>query len=155
GGLGDAAAFSFHPRKSITTGEGGMVTTSDSALAARAEVLRNHGAEVPEEVRHRGPRPHEMPDFAELGFNYRMSDLQAALGLVQLGKLDDFIAERARWADWYGEQLAGIGWLEPPAVAEGYTHGWQSYVTVVAEDAPRGRDEIMDALAEQGISTRP
>ena len=101
GGLGDVACFSFHPRKSITTGEGGMLVTTDADLAGRAEQLRNHGAAVPEEVRHHGPAPFLLPDFDELGFNYRMTDLQAAVGLVQLSKLDGFIDERAQWAKWY------------------------------------------------------
>ncbi|MGH6959027.1 MAG: DegT/DnrJ/EryC1/StrS family aminotransferase, partial [Dongiaceae bacterium] len=82
GTLGLAAAFSFHPRKSITTGEGGMVTTLDERLARRATMLRNHGAEIPEEVRHAAPKPYVLSDFHLLGFNYRMTDLQGAVGLV-------------------------------------------------------------------------
>ena len=85
GGLGDAAAFSFHPRKSITTGEGGMVTTNDSALAEHARMLRNHGGSIAEEDRHLGPQPYLLPAFNEVGFNYRMTDLQGAIGVVQMG----------------------------------------------------------------------
>ena len=155
GGLGDAAAFSFHPRKSITTGEGGMVTTNDRALAARAEILRNHGASIPEETRHRSERPHLMADFNELGFNYRMTDLQAAIGIVQLGKLDALVAERDRWAKWYSAELSGVEWLRTPQAPEDGVHGWQSYVCTVGHDAPLGRDEIMDRLSADGISTRP
>lgn len=155
GGLGAAACFSFHPRKSITTGEGGMLTTDDAALAARAEVLRNHGASVPEEARHRGPQPYLLPDFDELGFNYRMTDLQAAVGLVQLGKLDGFIAERDRWARWYMEELAAVGWLRPPALPNGFSHAWQAFVTVVQDDAPAPRNELMARLQAKGVSTRP
>lgn len=99
GGLGEAGVFSFHPRKSITTGEGGMVTTNRGDLALVAERLRNHGASVSEEQRHRGPRPYLLPEFNLLGFNYRMTDLQGAVGLVQLSKLDRFLAERQRWAE--------------------------------------------------------
>ncbi len=84
GALGDAAAFSFHPRKSITTGEGGMVTTDDDQLAEVANMLRNHGASISEEQRHNGPRPYLLPEFNLLGYNYRMTDLQGAVGLVQL-----------------------------------------------------------------------
>ena len=131
GGLGDVACFSFHPRKSITTGEGGMLVTADAELAERAEQLRNHGASVPEEVRHHGPAPFLLPDFDELGFNYRMTDLQAAVGLVQLSKLDGFIDERAQWAKWYAEELASFEWLRVPAEPEGGNHAWQAYVTVV------------------------
>jgi len=95
GGLGDVGVFSFHPRKSITTGEGGMLTTNNAELAGLAEQLRNHGATVSEAVRHHGTRPYLLPDFNLLGFNYRMTDLQAAVGIVQLRKLDNFIDERS------------------------------------------------------------
>ncbi len=156
GSMGRAAAFSFHPRKTITTGEGGMVTTHDAALAERIGCLRSHGASVSEEQRHLGARPHVLPDFNVLGFNYRMTDLQGAVGLVQLGKLDRYIAERSRWADYYAAELARVPWLRTPRVPDGYAHGWQSYVCHVDErKAPRPRNEIMDALHEAGVSTRP
>lgn len=156
GVLGKAAAFSFHPRKSITTGEGGMVTTNDTALADTVNRLRNHGASVSEEQRHHGPRPYVLPDFNLLGFNYRMTDLQGAVGLVQLAKLDRFIAERRQWADYYSRELASLDWLRTPVTPEGYGHGWQSYVCTVDENrAPRPRNEIMQSLQERGISTRP
>jgi len=151
GTLGLAAAFSFHPRKSITTGEGGMVTTADSRLATRMNSLRNHGAEISEEVRHVAPRPYVLSDFNLLGFNYRMTDLQGAVGLVQLAKLDRYIDERQRWADYYGKELAGLKWLRLPEVPAGYRHGWQSYVCIVQ----RKRNHIMEALLERGVNTRP
>jgi perosamine synthetase len=156
GSIGRAGAFSFHPRKSITTGEGGMVTTNDAALADKVNMLRNHGASVSEEQRHRGPRPYLLPDFNLLGFNYRMTDLQGAVGLVQLGKLDRFIAERQRWADYYASELAAVPWLRTPRIPSGWTHGWQAYVCYVDESkAPCPRNDIMDRLQERGISTRP
>jgi dTDP-4-amino-4,6-dideoxygalactose transaminase len=156
GSIGLAGAFSFHPRKSITTGEGGMVTTNDDALADKVNMLRNHGASVSEEQRHSGPHPYLLPDFNLLGFNYRMTDLQGAVGLVQLGKLDRFIAERQRWADYYAAELASVPWLRVPQVPAGYAHGWQAYVCYVDErKAPRPRNEIMDLLQDAGISTRP
>lgn len=156
GGVGVVGAFSFHPRKSVTTGEGGMVTTGDERLAQRVEVLRSHGASLSEEKRDKGAQPYMLPDFDVLGYNYRMSDVQAAVGRVQLGKLDAFIAERAKWADWYRRELAGIPWLRTPVVPEGYGHGWQSYVCWVDESkAPLPRNEIMMRLHEQGIATRP
>jgi dTDP-4-amino-4,6-dideoxygalactose transaminase len=154
GGLGDAAAFSFHPRKSITTGEGGMVTTDDGELAERARVLRNHGASVSEEARHRGSAPYLMADFEVLGFNYRMSDLQAALGLAQLHRLDGLVAERARWAAWYEDALADLEWLRTPVVPADHVHGWQAYVCVVEKGAPAERDEILRLLHESGIGGR-
>jgi len=156
GALGTATAFSFHPRKAITTGEGGMVTTMDEKLAERMNALRNHGAEVSEEQRHHGPQPYILPDFNLLGFNYRMTDIQGAVGLVQLKKLDRFTEERQLWADFYQKELADVEWLKTPVVPEGYKHGWQSYVCFVDEDkAPKSRNEIMETLQSKGISTRP
>jgi perosamine synthetase len=156
GGLGLAAAFSFHPRKSITTGEGGMVTTNDERLADTANKLRNHGAEISEEQRHRGPRPYLLADFNLLGFNYRMTDLQGAVGLAQLAKLDRFIAERDRWAAWYAEELAPVPWLRTPRAPADGAHAWQAFVTYVdPERAPLPRNEIMERLQQAGVSTRP
>jgi perosamine synthetase len=156
GSIGAAAAFSFHPRKSITTGEGGMVTTNDDRLAERASRARNHGASISEEQRHHGPRPYILPDFDMLGFNYRMTDLQGAVGLVQLGKLDRFIDERARWAEYYRRELADLTWLRTPAAPGNSRHGWQAFTCYVDETkAPRSRNEIMDRLETVGIATRP
>lgn len=86
GSLGKIGCFSFHPRKSITTGEGGMLTTNDDKLAETLSQLRNHGASISEEERHKGPKPFILPDFNLLGFNYRMTDIQGAVGCVQLKK---------------------------------------------------------------------
>lgn len=156
GTLGVAGVFSFHPRKAITTGEGGMVLTNDDALAARLRVIVNHGASISEEQRHRGPKPFLLPEFAELGFNFRMTDLQGAVGLVQLGRIDDFIEERAARAAWYRERLADIPWLRCPAEPEGGRHAWQSFVTRVdPATAPMPRDAIMERLQAHGVSTRP
>ena len=156
GGLADAGVFSFHPRKSITTGEGGMLTTNDSAFADVADRLRNHGASVSEEQRHLGPKPYLLPEFNLLGFNYRMTDLQGAVGLVQLRKLDRFVAERQRWAEYYREHLADIPWLRMPVFPESGTHAWQSFVTYVdPATAPLGRNTVMERLAARGIATRP
>ncbi len=156
GSLGEAAAFSFHPRKSITTGEGGMVTTNDPQMAERMEMLRNHGASVSEEQRHHGPKPYILPDFNLMGFNYRMTDIQGAVGLVQMKKLDHFIRERDQWANFYQQELSTIDWLHMPVVPEGYRHGWQSFVTLVDEArAPMSRNALMEKLQEKGIHTRP
>lgn len=157
GSLGDMAAFSFHPRKSITTGEGGMVTTNNSQLNRLSETMRNHGAEIPEEVRHNSAKPYLLPDFKMLGFNYRMTDLQAAVGLVQLQKLRSFIQERQEWAEYYTEQLKSIDWLRPQATPDYITqHAWQAYVCYVDPDqAPMPRNDIMDILQQKGIATRP
>ncbi|MCM8612105.1 DegT/DnrJ/EryC1/StrS family aminotransferase [Accumulibacter sp.] len=156
GSLGLAAAFSFHPRKSITTGEGGMVTTNDAVLAATANMLRNHGASISEEQRHNGPRPYLLPEFNLLGYNYRMTDLQGAVGLVQLAKLDRFIAERAARAAYYSRSLADIEWLQPPVTPSQGQHAWQAYVLYVDPAmAPAPRNEIMERLQTAGVATRP
>ena len=156
GSLGTVAAFSFHPRKSITTGEGGMVTTNEEALAEKMIMLRNHGASISEEQRHLGPRPYILPDFNLLGFNYRMTDLQGAVGLVQTKKLDQFIDERQGWADYYARELADVSWLRTPVAPVESRHGWQAYVCYVDEKkAPQTRNKLMERLQEQGIATRP
>jgi dTDP-4-amino-4,6-dideoxygalactose transaminase len=156
GGLGTIGCFSFHPRKSVTTGEGGMITTNDDQIAEVIGMLRNHGASISEEQRHHGPRPYILPDFNMLGYNYRMTDLQGAVGVVQIKKLDQFIDERSKWAAWYSKELAEVKWLKTPQFGNDYKHGWQSFVTLVDEaTAPMSRNEIMEKLQEYGISTRP
>ena len=156
GGLGLMGCFSFHPRKSITTGEGGMITTNDDVLGKKLQILRNHGASISEEQRHHGAKPYILPDFNVLGYNYRMTDLQGAIGVVQLKKLDKFIDERAQWATYYKKELASISWLSLPDFSDDYKHGWQSFVLIIDEEkAPCSRNEIMERLQEKGISTRP
>lgn len=156
GGLGTIGCFSFHPRKSVTTGEGGMITTNDDRIADFIGMLRNHGASISEEQRHLGARPYILPEFNLMGFNYRMTDLQGAVGVVQIKKLDAFIDERQKWSEYYSKELASIPWLRTPIYTSDYKHGWQSYVTFVDEaKAPMTRNEIMEKLQELGISTRP
>jgi perosamine synthetase len=156
GSLGDVGCFSFHPRKSVTCGEGGMLTTNDDKIAAHLDMLRNHGGSVSEEQRHHGAKPYLLAAYDIVGYNYRMTDLQGAVGFVQLKKLDGFIEERNKWASYYTKELAGIEWLRTPEVPEGYRHGWQSYVTFVDEaKAPMSRNEMMEVLQQKGIATRP
>lgn len=157
GSLGDMAAFSFHPRKSITTGEGGMVTTNNAKYARLAEIMRNHGSEIPEEVRHNSSKPYLLPDFKMMGFNYRMTDLQAAIGIIQLKKIDQFIQERQKWAAYYAENLKEISWLRPQETPDYCTqHAWQAYVCYVdPTTSPLSRNDIMDILQQKGIATRP
>jgi perosamine synthetase len=160
GTLGTAAAFSFHPRKSITTGEGGMVTTADAELAGRVGGLRNHGASRSDLARHTDPSGFLLADYEELGFNYRMTDLQGALGCVQMDRVEWLLAQRRRVAETYDRLLADLDWLAPPLVPEGYRHGWQSYVTLFRPEEPspalhERRNGLMQALQERGIATRP
>ncbi len=133
-----------------------MVTTNDEKLAEHMNQMRNHGATISEEQRHHGPKPYILPDFNLLGFNYRMTDLQGAVGIVQLKKLDDLIDERAKWAKWYREQLKDIDWLRLPQEPEQGRHGWQSFVTYVdPQKSPISRNEVMEFLQDKGVSTRP
>ncbi|MFZ1424627.1 MAG: DegT/DnrJ/EryC1/StrS family aminotransferase, partial [Saprospiraceae bacterium] len=156
GGLGDIACFSFHPRKSVTTGEGGMLTTQDDALAEHLNKLRNHGASLSEEQRHKGPKPYILPEFTMVGYNYRMTDLQGAVGLVQLKKLESFIAYRNQWAQYYSQALKDINWIRTPGLPANMKHGWQSYVLWIDESrSPVSRNALMEYLQEQGIATRP
>lgn len=156
GSLGDIGCFSFHPRKSVTTGEGGMLTTNSDQLAENLNKLRNHGASVSEEQRHKGPKPYILPEFDMIGYNYRMTDIQGAVGVVQIKKLDRFIDERQKWADYFTHELSSIPWLRIPHVPMGYKHGWQSYVLFVDEArSPMKRNDLMEVLQQNGISTRP
>jgi perosamine synthetase len=156
GSLGDIGCFSFHPRKSVTTGEGGMLTTNDDKLAEQLNMLRNHGASVSEEQRHKGPKPYILPEFEMVGYNYRMTDIQGAVGVVQIKKLDQFIDERQKWADYFTNELSSVAWLKTPFIPGGFKHGWQSYVLFVDESkAPMKRNDLMEFLQQKGISTRP
>jgi len=154
--LGDVGCFSFHPRKVLVTGEGGMCTTNDDELTAKINCFRNHGASVSEEQRHRGNAPYLLPDFNVLGYNCRMTDLQGALGLIQLKRLEGFISERDYWARYYDQKLAGLEWLRTPARPAECKVSWQAYVCMVDEKkAPLSRNRLMEYLQENGISTRP
>lgn len=143
--------FSFHPRKAITTGEGGMVTTDDPALAERLRALRSHAATVSDLDRHRG-RGFVLPEFNAVGFNYRMTDVQAAIGLVQLWKAEPILKARAERAARYDALLTDWEALALPVTPPDYTHGYQSYVTRVRPGWDR--DATALALEECGIATR-
>ncbi|MFE7168679.1 DegT/DnrJ/EryC1/StrS family aminotransferase [Streptomyces sp. NPDC057616] len=147
------AAWSFHPRKLVTTGEGGMVTTDDAEWAARLRRLREHGMNASAAERHASNRP-VLESYLEVGFNYRMTDVQAAIGLVQLGKLDAMIARRRELAARYEELLAGIPGLTPVHDPVHGQSNFQSYWVLLAEDFPVGRDDLLAALAEAGVSAR-
>ena len=163
GTLGTAGAFSFHPRKSITTGEGGMVTTADDALARKVAVLRDHGASRTDLSRHLGRAGFLLADYDDLGFNYRMTDLQGAVGCVQMDRAPWILEQRARVAATYDRLLGGLDWIAAPVVPVGHVHGWQSYVTLFAPEEPspanverhnHHRNAVMMHLEQQGIATR-
>lgn len=156
GSLGHLGCFSLHPRKSITCGEGGVVTTNDPNLAAIVDMYRNHGASISEEVRHRGAKPYELPEFKVFGFNYRLTDIQAAVAAIQLQKLDRFIAERATLADLYDSYLQRFPWIRSPMRPDGYEHALQAYVVMIDENrSPANRNDILSHFQSQGIAGRP
>jgi dTDP-4-amino-4,6-dideoxygalactose transaminase len=149
----DLAAFSFHPRKLLTTGEGGMITTSDGAVAGRLRRLREHGMDVSAADRHRSQQP-VIEHYTELGFNYRMTDIQAAVGLVQLRKLGQMVGRRRALAHRYAELLSGIpGLLVAADPAHGETN-FQSFWVLLPEESAAGRDDLMRVFAEAGVSVR-
>ncbi len=146
-------AFSFHPRKVITTGEGGMLTTPRADLAGRLRRLREHGMSVSAAERHRSDRV-VIERYLETGFNFRMTDIQAAVGLVQLSRLDAIVARRRALAARYRELLADVPGLELPTdPAYGETN-YQSFWAILPEEFPVGRDELLDRLLKEGISAR-
>ena len=171
GSFGEAGVFSFHPRKAITTGEGGMVTTSSSELASKMRRLRNHGADTTDLQRHLGPKPYLLADHPEAGFNLRMTDIQAALGVSQMRRGEKIAAERRLIAQNYKFIIDRLDWLRAPIEPEGYVHGYQSYPCVFEPEATerairerdwlaikelnRKRNEMMDYFQSKGISTRP
>lgn len=164
GAIGDLGCFSFHPRKSITTGEGGMVTTDREELATTVSSLRDHGASQSDYDRHRGAGAFRLAEYNLLGYNYRLTDLQAAVGVAQMDRAEWILGERRRCADAYGELLAGVDWLEPPRVPDGLGHAYQAYVCLFRPEPPSlenvdslhgRRNRLMETLEAEGISTRP
>lgn len=164
GTLAHIGCFSFHPRKAITTGEGGMLITSDETITRRVRSLRDHGASKSDLARHLGAKSYLLPDFNMVGYNYRMTDLQGALGIVQVRRLEWILEQRTRLAHIYDESLARLGWLRPPIQPPGCRHGYQAYVGLLQPEPPSlgnvkrlnaQRNALMDQLDAAGIATRP
>jgi perosamine synthetase len=147
------ACFSFHPRKILTTAEGGMLTTNDEEIAARVRRLRQHAMTVSDLARHSSSKV-VIEHYDEIGYNYRMTDLQAAIGLVQLQRLDKMLSRRRELARRYSERLSTLGWIVPPHEPSDCRHNFQSYMARLTEDAPISRDALMQALLDQGIASR-
>jgi dTDP-4-amino-4,6-dideoxygalactose transaminase len=148
---GDIACFSFHPRKVVTTGDGGMLTTANADYDSKFRLWRQHSMSVADTVRH-GSRQVIYESYPELGYNYRMTDLQAALGRVQLSRLPEIVARRRHCADLYQQQLAGLPGFEAPSEPSWTRTNWQSYCVKL----PDWLDQrlVMQTLLDQGISTR-
>jgi perosamine synthetase len=151
--LGTMACFSFHPRKILTTGEGGMITTSDAKLAERLRRLRQHAMSLSDVVRHNAKHI-SSETYDEVGFNFRMTDIQAAIGVTQLGRLADFLKRRRYLAARYTRALQNLPWLQTPVVPLNRRHNYQSYMVRLVGDFAAKRDAIMQDLLEKKISTR-
>ena len=171
GTFGDTGCFSFHPRKAITTGEGGMITTNNKALADKLRCLRDHGAAMSDLQRHMGAKPYLLADHPEAGFNQRMTDIQAAIGSGQMNRAKEIVSERQKLADRYGKGLKNIKWIQTTSKYSNYKHGYQSYPCLFLPDRVKKaiknldlneikvinkmRNSLMDVLQKEGISTRP
>ncbi|MCX7750018.1 MAG: DegT/DnrJ/EryC1/StrS family aminotransferase [Candidatus Bipolaricaulota bacterium] len=142
GGFGDAATFAFYPNKQMTTGEGGMIVTGSPEIAALCRSLRNQG---------RGETGGWL-EHERLGYNYRMTEMSAALGLSQLGRIEVLLAKRERVAQMYTARLAPLDWVRPPVVRAHVRMSWFVYVVTLVP--PLDRDAVMAALAREGIPSR-
>lgn len=153
GSHSDLVCFSFHPRKVITTGDGGMITTGNEEFARRLRLLRQHGMSVNDRVRHTSSKV-IFEDHVEIGYNYRLTDIQAAVGIRQLEKLDWLVAERKKIARKYDEAFRDNPFIRTPFRHPDYDTNEQSYILTLTEDAPVNRNELMQMLLDEGISTR-
>ncbi len=153
GGHSEMACFSLHPRKIITTGDGGLITTNNAAYADRLRLLRQHGMSIPDTVRH-GARKVMLESYTEVGYNYRLTDVQAAIGIEQLKRLDWIVERRRANAARYTAALSGHAWLIPPFEPEYATSNFQSYAVQLADDAPISRNDLMQWMLDQDIATR-
>ena len=147
------ACFSFHPRKILTTGEGGMITTNDDAVNERLRRLRQHAMDVSDVQRHQSKNV-ILERYDEVGYNFRMTDMQAAVGLVQLGRVEGFIARRREFAARYTDAFSKYDWMVPPSEPQGLRHNFQSYMVRLLPNVPISRDDLMQALLDRGIATR-
>jgi dTDP-4-amino-4,6-dideoxygalactose transaminase len=144
GTLGDAAVFAFYPNKQMTTGEGGMIVTNSEDWAQLFRSLRNQGRDVFD----------AWLNHTRLGYNYRLDEMSAALGLVQVQRIEELLAKREQVAAWYNQQLAGLELIEVPYIAPTTTRmSWFAYVVRIKP--PASRDVVMAGLAELGIPSRP
>ena len=145
--------FSFHPRKVISTGDGGMITTDNEAYYHRLRLLRQHGMSVNDRVRHLSDKV-IFEDHVEIGYNYRMTDIQAAVGIKQLEKLDWIVEERRKIARQYHEALQHISYLRLPVEPEGCFSNYQSYSIYLKPECPIERNALMQKMLDAGIATR-
>jgi perosamine synthetase len=153
GSHSDLVCFSFHPRKVITTGDGGMLTTSREDYYQRIKLLRQHGMSVNDRVRHLSSKI-VIEDHLEIGYNYRMTDIQAAVGIRQLERLDWIVGERRKIAEQYLKAFADIPFIRLPKEQEGYFTNWQSFSIYLKPECPVKRNELMQELLDAGVASR-
>lgn len=144
GSFADITCFSFHPRKVISTGEGGMLVTNNKKWEKLARILRNHGAVLSQKGE----------EYSEIGFNFRMTDIQASLGIAQMKKLDKIISQRINLAERYNRAFSKMEKMVTPLVPAGYKHNYQSYILRINGVTKKQKGEIMHKLAQKGIATR-
>jgi dTDP-4-amino-4,6-dideoxygalactose transaminase len=163
GTFGEMGCFSFHPRKSITTGEGGMITTEREEFDRMGRILRDHGASRSDLSRHTGKAGFLLSEYNHLGYNYRMTDIQGALGCAQMDRAAWILETRSQRARHYNQLLTEVEWLETPSVPDGFVHGYQAYVCLFRPEDPtlnnadrlyQQRNELMTHLETKGIATR-
>jgi perosamine synthetase len=137
----------------LTTGDGGMITTADQELAARMRRLRQHAMTVSDLARHSSSKV-TLESYDEVGYNYRMTDLQAAIGVIQLQRLDEMLFKRRELAARYSSRLAVLPWLVVPYEPAECRHNFQSYMVRLRDDSPVSRDQLMQGLLDRGVSSR-
>lgn len=153
GSHSELVCFSFHPRKVISTGDGGMITTNNESYYQRMKLLRQHGMNISDRVRHESNKI-VFEDHVEVGYNYRMTDIQAAVGIKQLEKLDWIIGERRKIAMRYHEAFKNIEGIRIPSEEEGYFSNYQSYSIYLEKNARVSRDDLMQQMLDKGVATR-
>ncbi|WP_226998962.1 DegT/DnrJ/EryC1/StrS family aminotransferase [Flavisolibacter tropicus] len=153
GSHSDLVCFSFHPRKVISTGDGGMITTSRKDFYKRLKLLRQHGMSISDRVRHEA-KSLVFEDHVEVGYNYRMTDIQAAVGIKQLDKLDWIVSERRKIAMAYNNAFSEIPFLQLPFENDGYFSNYQSYCVYLKRSSPLSRNDLMQLLLDSGIASR-
>ncbi|MFC2092214.1 DegT/DnrJ/EryC1/StrS family aminotransferase, partial [Elusimicrobiota bacterium] len=171
GTFGDCGCFSLHPRKSITTGEGGVLVTSDEKIYKLARSLREHGADISDYERHKKKAGFLLPAYKYLGYNFRLTDIQAAIGVAQMKKIDEILQKRKELAQIYSRELASCDFLMIPAAGYASAHAYQAYVCLfmpqeisrmietsdysLIDGLHEKRNNFMMRLGESGIATRP
>ena len=164
GSFGKTGCFSFHPRKAITTGEGGMITTNDDNFAEKLRSMRDHGASITDHQRHHGAKPYLLADYPFAGFNYRMTDIQASIGSTQMKRAKVIIDERRKIGLEYNLKFKDLNFFQLPFENNDFLHSYQSYPCIYdikrislgkIKSIKNQRNLLMDNLQKDGISTRP